>query len=89
MANTLVFFAEKNVSSFCIAKATHIFAAKISNILTIENTLATTVNKFFIHELVKLTMLWTTGSCSSWISNEEGEWLHKLVHGQSSWKLCD
>ena len=24
----LIFFAEKNVSSFCIAKATHIFSAK-------------------------------------------------------------
>ena len=28
-------FAEKNVSSFCIAKATHIFAAKISMYLKI------------------------------------------------------
>ena len=35
MANTLIFFAEKNVSSFCIAKATHIFAAKISMYLKI------------------------------------------------------
>ena len=26
--NILKFFAEKNVSSFCIAKATHIFSAK-------------------------------------------------------------
>ena len=26
--NTLIFFAEKNVSSFCTAKATHIFSAK-------------------------------------------------------------
>ena len=25
--NILIFFAEKNVSSFCIAKATHIFSA--------------------------------------------------------------
>ena len=37
MANTctLIFFVEKNVSSFCIAKATHIFAAKISMYLKI------------------------------------------------------
>ena len=28
MHNILIFFAEKNVSSFCIAKATHIFSAK-------------------------------------------------------------
>ena len=26
--NILIFFAEKNVSSFCIAKAIHIFSAK-------------------------------------------------------------
>ena len=26
--NFLIFFAEKNVSSFCTAKATHIFSAK-------------------------------------------------------------
>ena len=55
MANTLIFFAEKNVSSFCIAKATHIFAAKISKYL--KNTLAKTVNEFVINKLVKLTML--------------------------------
>ena len=30
MANTLTFLAEKNVSSFCIAKTTQIFAAKVS-----------------------------------------------------------
>ena len=46
----------KNVSSFCIGKATHIFAAKISMYLKIPYT-ATTVNKFVINELVKLTML--------------------------------
>ena len=33
--NILIFFAEKNVSSFCIAKATHIFSAKISAYLRI------------------------------------------------------
>ena len=55
MANTFIFFAEKKVSSFCIAKATHIFAAK--NINVFENTLATIVNEFVINELVKLMML--------------------------------
>ena len=56
MANTLIFFAEINVSSFCIAKATHIFAAKIS--VVFEITRATTVNEFVINKkkLVKLTM---------------------------------
>ena len=48
MVNTLILFAEKNVSSFCIAKATHIFAAK-------------TVIEFVINEPIKLTALWTTG----------------------------
>ena len=36
-----------------MAKATHTFAAKI--------TLATTVNEFVINELIKPTMLSTTG----------------------------
>ena len=35
------------MSSFCIAKATHIFADA-------ENTFITTVNKFVINELIKL-----------------------------------
>ena len=30
--NILIFFAEKNVSSFCTAKATHIFSAKTFSI---------------------------------------------------------
>ena len=60
MANTLTFLLKKNVSSFCIANASsHFFAAK--NINVFENTLATTVNEFVINELVRLTMLWTTG----------------------------
>ena len=50
------------MSSFCNAKATHIFAAKKYDLL--ENTLATTANKFVINKLVKLTMLWTTGPWS-------------------------
>ena len=58
-ANMLKFFAEKNVSSFCSAKATHIFSAKNIRILHIEST--KTVNEMTINELVKLTTLWTTG----------------------------
>ena len=49
MANTLIFFAEKNVSSF-----SH-FCSK--NINVFENTLATTVNVFVVNKLVKITML--------------------------------
>ena len=45
--------------SFCIAKATHIFSAKNIRILYIES--AKTVNEMTLNELVKLTMLWTTG----------------------------
>ena len=59
----LKFFAEKNVSSFCSAKATRIFSAKNIKILYIES--AKTVNKMTLNESVKLTTLWTTGPCSS------------------------
>ena len=52
-------FLLKNVSSFCRAKATHIFSAKKISILYIES--AKTVNEMTLNELVKLTMLWTSG----------------------------
>ena len=51
----LKFFAEKNVSSFCSAKATHIFSAKNIIILLIES--AKTVKEMTLNELVKLTTL--------------------------------
>ena len=47
------------MSSFCSAKATHIFSAKNIRILYIES--AKTVNEMTLNELVKLTTLWTTG----------------------------
>ena len=46
----LKFFAEKNVSSFCTAKATHIFSAKNTRILCIES--AKTVKEMTLNELV-------------------------------------
>ena len=50
------------MSSFCIAKATHILSAKNTRILYIES--AKTVNEMTLNELVMLTTLWTTGpSC--------------------------
>ena len=49
MANTLICFAEKNVSSY-----SHFLQR---NINVFENTSATTVNEFVLNELVKLTML--------------------------------
>ena len=52
-------FCWKNVSSFCSAKATHIFSAKNIRILYTES--AKTVNEMTLNKLVKLTMLWTTG----------------------------
>ena len=52
-------FCWKNVSSFCSAKATHIFSTKNIRILCIEY--AKTVNEMTLNELVKLTTLWTTG----------------------------
>ena len=51
----LKFFAEKNVSSFCSAKATHIFSAKNIRILCIES--AKTVNEMTLNELLKLKTL--------------------------------
>ena len=52
-------FCWQNVSSFCSAKATHIFSAKNIRILCIES--AKTVNEMTLNKLVKLMMLWTTG----------------------------
>ena len=51
----LKFFAEKNVRSFCSAKATHIFSAKNFRKLYIES--AKTVNEITLNELVKLMTL--------------------------------
>ena len=47
------------MSSFCTAKATHIFSAKNIRILHIES--ARKVNEMTLNELIKLTTLWTTG----------------------------
>ena len=49
-------FCWKNVSSFCSAKATHIFSAKNIRILYIES--AKMVNEMTLNEFVKLTALW-------------------------------
>ena len=52
-------FCWKNLSSFCSAKAIHIFSAKNIRILYIKS--AKTVNEMTLNELIKLTTLWTTG----------------------------
>ena len=47
------------MSSFCSAKATHIFSAKNIRLLYIESV--KTVNEMTLNEVVKITTLWTTG----------------------------
>ena len=71
-------FCWKNVSSFCSAKATHIFSAKNIRILYIES--AKTVNEMTLKELVKLTMLWTTGPWCRIAGFQQSVWYGK------SWK---
>ena len=58
-------FCWKHVSSFCSAKATHIFSAKNIRILYIKS--AKTVKEMTLNELVKLTTLWTTGPWLSYL----------------------
>ena len=58
MANTLIYFAEKYVSSFLHCKSYSHVCSK--NVNVFENILATIVNEFVINKLVKLKILWTT-----------------------------
>ena len=53
-------FAEKMWVAFAFAKAAHIFSAKIT--VNLINVLTRAVNILTTNKLVKLTMLWTTGS---------------------------
>ena len=73
------FFAENNVSSFCNAKATHIFSAKNIRILYIES--AKTVNEMTLNEFVKLTTHRTTGPCLKQISLHNIPTVHTLYTG--------
>ena len=59
MAYTLIFLL-KNVSSFCIAKATDIFSAKYLWFF-LDFVITRTFNSLTTNELVKLTMFWTIG----------------------------
>ena len=52
-------FAEKNVSSFCICKSYSHFLSK--HTCELDIVLTRTSNILTTNELVKLTMLWTTG----------------------------
>ena len=72
-------FCWKNVSSFCNAKATHIFSAKNIRILNIE--FAKTVNEMTLNELVKLTTLWTTGP---WMrgNNVNPDWMPRFAESE-------
>ena len=53
--NILIFFAEKNVSSFCTAKATHIFSAKNCCIICIS--LDVNFNKSLTNDIVSSEQL--------------------------------
>ena len=55
----LKFFAEKMWVAFAVQKLLTFFSAKNIRMLYIES--AKTVNEMTLNELVKLTMLWTTG----------------------------
>ena len=69
-------FSWKNVSSFCTAKATHIFfQQKNIRILYIES--ANTVNEMTLNELVKLTTLWTTGP---WTFENDILLFHSIIY---------
>ena len=58
----LKFFAEKMWVAFAVQKILTFFQQKKIRILYIEST--KTVNEMTLNELVKLTMLWTTGPWS-------------------------
>ena len=51
MANTALLFAEKNMRSFCIAKAILMYFSS-KNINVLENISVTISNKFVINKLV-------------------------------------
>ena len=59
MAYTLIFLLKKMWVAFAFAKATHIFLQQ--NTWELDIVLTRTVNILTSDELVKLTMLWTTG----------------------------
>ena len=69
----------------CEAKATHIFSAKNIRILYIES--AKTVNDMTLNELVKLTMLWTTGPWSEFIMFATHHQILDLSKGRSKMNL--
>ena len=55
----LILFAEKIWEALALQELLTFFQQIIS--MYFKNTLATTLNKFVINKLVKLTMPWTTG----------------------------
>ena len=68
MAYTLIFLLN-NVSSFAFGKAIHIFFSK--NNCELDTVFTRTVNILTTNELVKLTMLCTTGPRSFLIKDSE------------------
>ena len=61
MEHMLIFFAEKMWVVFAFAKATHVFFFFSKNTCELDIVLTRTATILTNNELVKLTMLWTTG----------------------------
>ena len=82
------FLLKKNVSSFCSAKATHMFSAKNIRILCIGS--AKTVNEMTLNDVVNLTTLWTTGpSCRVRVTDRHCRHLRrKIKFGTKNHKLA-
>ena len=86
----LKFFAEKMWVAFAVQKLLTFFQQKNIRILYIES--AKTVNEMTLNELVKLTMLWTTGPwilssvflCHWWILNGLTHFWTRGPKGQTS-----
>ena len=76
-------FAEKNVSRFCICKSYSHFFSK--NTCELNILLTRTVNILTTNELVKLTMLWTTGP---WLGKRWGGRVLWLVVCVLSFTVC-
>ena len=66
-------FAEKEWVAFAFAKATHIFFSK--NTCELDTVFTRTVNILITKQLVKLTMLWTTGPSKFWLKKHLIWWL--------------
>ena len=87
MAYTLIFLLKKNVSSFCICKSySHFFFSK--NTCELDIVLTRTVNILTTNELVKLTMLGTTGPRSAYASFAHKITVYRIISSKE-WTATD